>query len=216
MERDETGNLLRCRDWHGKLAFATLATTLRLPMGLTIGSSSDVSKLVNSRFQTRDCTVSCNLSAVKHGSCLGRPRVGRFSDPDTSQTISGHHAWFTSIDGITRSVSAPTWTNLLFASDSSMRDSIIEERDCPSAGSLETDASWCSTRYRSEQLCFKSQMHSDDHSAESIADSSDLEDGELCKKKPGFTAVFRWTRGTLSSRKPTASGKPEKSKLIQK
>ena len=36
------------------------------------------------------------------------PKVGRFPDPDTSQTISGLHAWFTNIDGITRTVSAPT------------------------------------------------------------------------------------------------------------
>ena len=111
--------------------------------------------------QTRDCTVSCSLCVVKHGLCLGQPGVGRFPDPDTSQTTSGLHAWFTSIDGITRSVSAPTWTNLLFASDSSMRDSTIDERDCPSGTSLETDASWempWLNMNQSEQLCWCPQI----------------------------------------------------------
>ena len=58
-----------------------------------------------------------------------------------------------------------------------------------------------------EMSCIQSQMHSDYDSAESIADS-DFEDGELRK----LLASPRYIQGREdheSSRRPTASGKPE-------
>ena len=64
-----------------------------------------------------------------------------------------------------------------------------------------------------EMSYVQSQIHSDCDSAESIADS-DLEDGELRKKLASPMKVRR--RGdSESSRRPTASGKPE-AVIIQK